>query len=80
VLAQHDRRPRLAAIELGSQLLGQLARNPAELGAIRQHLDGVRIVLVAGIAPELERVAGLDSGSNEGLGVVLASSRDAGNV
>jgi hypothetical protein len=80
LLAQHERHPLLAAIQPRRQLLRQLAGHPAELRAAGEHLDGVRIVLVGRIAPQLERIAGLDGGSDEGLRVVLSRPRDAGDV
>jgi hypothetical protein len=57
-LAQHHRRPRATGVKLRRQLGGELARDEADLRSARVNLDRVGVVLVAGIAPELERTAG----------------------
>ena len=49
LLAQDERRPRPARVELGRELGGDLARHPADLRAARGvYRDRVRVVLVAG--------------------------------
>ncbi|HEX3277064.1 MAG TPA: hypothetical protein VHR40_00970 [Thermoleophilaceae bacterium] len=80
MLSEQDRFPGLARVQLGGELLGQLARDPAELLPVREHLNGVGIVLVVRIAPQLKPAAGLDDGGSEGVRVVLAGPGYADDV
>jgi len=81
LFAEHDRRPGAAAIELRGELGGQLARDPADLSPAidRVDLDGVRIVRVVRIAPQLEGLAGGDGVRSQRLGVVGSRAGDAGH-
>ena len=63
LLAEHERRPGRSLVEPVGQLGGQLARHPADLTATALarvadsvDRDRVRVVLVSGVAAQLERV------------------------
>ena len=81
LLAQYDRRPALPRIQLGSELLGNLARHPADLLAASSgmHSDRVLIVLPTGVAAQLERRPRSDVLAGDRLGVVLPGARGAGH-
>jgi pyridoxal 5'-phosphate synthase pdxS subunit len=79
VLAQDDRRPRLAAIEPRRELGGQLARHEADRLAAGEHFDRIRVVRVVRVAAQRERGTGLDGRPVDGVGAV-PRSREAGDA
>jgi hypothetical protein len=80
MLAQDDRRPGLTFVELRRELLGQLARDPTELVAGGEDLDGVGVVLVVRVALQRQRVPRPDLSRLERLRMVLPGARDADHV
>src|SRR4051794_34243649 len=81
LLAQDDRGPRLARVERRRELRRDLARDPADLrGARGVHRDRARVVLVAGVAPQLERAAGTDVLRGERGRVVTPGAGDPGDA
>ena len=77
-LAQHDPRPRLAGIERGGDLGGDLARHPAGLRAgCGEDRHRVGVVLVAGLAAQRQRGPG---GERRGLQDLVVEARRAGDA
>lgn len=70
-LAQHDRRPRAAPVDVRRDLLGVRSRDPTELLAARDvHGDRVGVVFVSRVATQRQRTAGRGFLGRQG-GVVM---------
>jgi hypothetical protein len=81
LLAQHDRRPRPARVELRRELGRELAWHPTHLLAAGKHGDRVRVVLVVRVAAELQRAARRDGvRGRDRIGVMPAGAGDTEDV